>query len=292
MRLFDWIAALLMAIGLVWQLFGSDGDEASFQRHPPIEAPDRRIERVAPRLPPSRAQELPPPMETDPVFRVHVERRRGTSTGTAFAIEPGGLWLTARHVVQDCPRVALRGERGWVRTQIAWMHPRADLALLRTQGGAEPFALSAEPLVARQEAFGIGFPQGKPGAVHGRVLGRSQMQAEGRFSGRAPTVTWAELARVPDFSGSLGGISGGPLLDARGNLLGVVVSESPRRGRFDAIAPEVLAGLTQGAGADAPLRRAAPGETSAMPLSGPALGRISDALRARRSITQAICSDR
>jgi hypothetical protein len=109
------------------------------------------------------------------------------------------------------------------------------------------------------------------------------MQAEGRFTGRAPTIAWAERGRFPDFSGSLGGISGGPIFDARGYLVGVVVAETPRRGRFDTIAPEILA-----AGAGTAL---APGDPARpeFTLSARDLPAVADTLRARQRVVQAVC---
>lgn len=230
-----------------------------------------------------RARPLPPPAADDPVLLVRIDRRRGPATGTAFSVDPEGLWLTARHVIQDCDRVGIRRERGLVRATVAWVHPRADLALLRTQGGTPPLALAPLPLSLAQDGYAIGFPQGRPGAVHGRVLGRSQMQAEGRFSGRAPTIAWAERGRAPDFSGSIGGISGGPVLDARGHVVGVIVAEAPRRGRFETIAPEILAA---GAGRPLPAADAAASEAD---LSARSLPAIADQLRERLRVAQAVC---
>lgn len=283
----DRIVVILLVVAVIRALSGAwSGDEAEPQlRRPPIHTEATPPPAVAPR---TRDMALPPPSPMDPVFRVNIEPRSGSGTGTAFAIDGEGVWLTARHVIQDCNQVAVRGRTGWVRATVAWVHPRADIALLRTRGGTQPFALTAEPLQQNQDGFAIGFPQGKPGAVHGRLIGRSQMQAEGRFSGRAPTVSWAELARAPSFSGSLGGLSGSPVLDDRGNVVGVTVAESPRRGRFESVAPEILAGLTS---AERPLRIAPPGSRT-IAISGARLPQVSDDLRGALRIAQTVCTAR
>lgn len=281
----DRIALLLLIAALAWQMLGGDDTPLDQPRRPPVErAPAPALPPLSP--PPPRGEQtrpLPPPAADDPVFHVRIDRRRGAATGTGFSVDGAGLWLTARHVIHDCERVGLRHARGVARATVAWVHPRADLALLRTQGGAPPFALARAPLAPGQDGYAIGFPQGKPGAVHGRVLGRTQMQAEGRFTGRAPTIAWAERGRFPDFSGSLGGISGGPIFDARGYLVGVVVAETPRRGRFDTIAPEILA-----AGAGTAL---APGDPARpeFTLSARDLPAVADTLRARQRVVQAVC---
>ncbi len=290
---FDRLVVLVLFLAAAWALFG-ERDHAPRSRRPSIE-PGARPHgdltppaATAPSLPRSNEMAIPPPSPIDPVFRVQVERRSGVSIGTAFSIDPDGVWLTARHVVDGCNQIALRGRNGWVRASLAWLHPNADLAVLRTQGGAAAFTLSSERLSPGQDGFAMGFPQGKPGAVHGRLIGRSQMQAEGRFNGRAPTVSWAELRRQPDFEGSLGGISGGPLVNDRGHIIGVMVAESPRRGRFETLAPEVLTSL---AAPDRALRRAAPGST-ALSVPRDNFGRSADGLRDRLQITQAVCQTR
>lgn len=289
----DRLVVLVLFLAAAWALFG-ERDGAPKSRRPSIEPGARPGHHTTPQVPttpmPPRSAEMaiPPPSLNDPVFRVEVDRRSGVSIGTAFSIDAEGIWLTARHVTDGCSQVGLRGRNGWVRATTAWMHPRADLAVLRTQGGAAAFTLSSDTLVLGQDGFGMGFPQGKPGAVHGRLIGRSQMQAEGRFNGRAPTLSWAEQRRQPNFEGTLGGISGGPMLDARGNIIGVMVAESPRRGRFETLAPEVLTSLTT---PDRALRRAPQGSTAVTVLRDN-FGRSADGLRERLQITQAVCQTR
>ena len=290
---FDRLVVLVLFLAAAWALFG-ERDHAPRSRRPSVEPGARPRNDVpspattAPSLPRSADMPIPPPSPIDPVFHVQVERHSGVSIGTAFSIDPDGIWLTARHVADGCSQIGLRGQNGWVRASLAWLHPNADLAVLRTQGGAAALTLASEKLTLGQSGFGMGFPQGKPGAVHGRLIGRSQMQAEGRFNGRAPTLSWAELRRQPDFEGTLGGISGGPFLDERGHIIGVMVAESPRRGRFETLAPEVLTSLVA---PDRALRRAAPGST-AVSVTGESFGRSADGLRTRLQIAQAVCQTR
>jgi serine protease Do len=288
MRGLDRLAFLLMLVMALWAFIGEDRESAPEPRMPPMaEAPPRS---PPPMLAPPReaGAALPPPSPRDPVFEVQGGEGGGTSTGSAFSIDPSGLWLTARHVVQGCGRIGVRGRRGWARATVAWAHPGADVAVIRTENGTTPFTLTGDAPVRGMDGFGMGFPQGRPGAVQGRLLGRAQMQARGLFKGRAPTLEWAEVRRAPGFRGSLGGISGGPLLDARGNVLGVMVAEEPRRGRFSTAAPETLLAL---AGGDRPARIAAPG-AQALAVSGDRFGAVADQLRGRLSIAQVLCEPR
>ncbi|MCU0984699.1 MAG: serine protease [Acetobacteraceae bacterium] len=288
MRGLDRLAFLMMLVMALWAFIGEDREGAPAPRIPPMaEAPPPAPPPMqAP--PPEAGAALPPPSPRDPVFEVQGGGGGGTSTGSAFSIDPSGLWLTARHVVQGCGRIGVRGRRGWARATVAWAHPGADVALIRTEGGTAPFALTADAPTRGMDGFGMGFPQGRPGAVQGRLLGRAQMQARGLFKGRAPTLEWAEVRRAPGFRGSLGGISGGPLLDQQGNVLGVMVAEEPRRGRFSTAAPETLLAL---AGADRPARIAGPG-TQALAVSGDRFGAVADQLRGRLSIAQVLCEPR
>jgi len=283
MRGLDRIAFLLLVAMALWAFLGEEraGDPA-----PP---PRVGLPHEQPAPPPGVLAPLPPPSPRDPVFEVVADSgRSGTSTGTAFSVNDQGLWLTARHVVQGCGAVGLRERQRWVRATVAWAHPNADVALIRTRGGAPPLPLSTETPLKGMDGFGMGFPQGRPGAVQGRLLGRAQMQARGLFQGRAPTLEWAEVRRVPKFRGSLGGISGGPLLDGEGRVLGVMVAEEPRRGRFSTAAPETLLAMA-GPNRAIPIGAA---EAAPLPVHPGSFGAVADQLRGRLTIAQVLCQSR
>ena len=48
------------------------------------------------------------------------------------------------------------------------------------------------------------------------------------------------MSRTKGLLGSLGGLSGAPVLDKDGEVIGVVSAESPRRGRIYTVTPENL----------------------------------------------------
>ena len=50
--------------------------------------------------------------------------------------------------------------------------------------------------------------------------------------------------------GSLGGLSGGPVYDESGNVRGVIVAESARRGRIYTASPEAVAEFIKATGAE------------------------------------------
>lgn len=235
----SFVRGLLLLWGVLWliNLLRGPADGQSQPRRPNVVVPEGAYPPPGPRR---RGPPLPPPSADDPVVMVEPETKRGASVGTAFAMHESGVWVTARHVVSDCHRLALRGRQGWSEVEVVWMHPRADMAIVRSGGAPTRLALSAADVTLAQDGYAVGYPQARPGAVHGHLLGRSRMRSPGLYAGVASTVAWAEVDRQPALSGSLGGISGGPMLDESGQVIGVIVAEVPRRGRFETLAPEVL----------------------------------------------------
>ena len=61
-----------------------------------------------------------------------------------------------------------------------------------------------------------------------------------KWNSREDVSVWAEITRIPDISGSLGGISGGAVVDVTGTLIGVNSAGSVRRGRILTSRPNSL----------------------------------------------------
>jgi serine protease Do len=147
----------------------------------------------------------------------------GTNTakafhGTGFAVAPGGIFMTNYHVVsehvQDPARyrleyVTVDGKSGPV-TVLA-VDVRHDLAIVRASNhAATPLTLQAAPPVKGERAYSIGFP-----------LDVGLTITEGVSNGR---VDESFQSRI-HYSGAVnGGMSGGPALNAAGDVIGVNVS--------------------------------------------------------------------
>jgi len=232
MRLPDWFIYAL-AIGAIWFVLWAMTPRANVP--PALE----QSEDLGPLL--------PPPSVFDPEILVDVGPV-ASGLGTAFAIDRSGWWLTARHVVDRCDRVGIVV----ARDSAAEVHDVrvarfADLALLHT--GAAPVAIaidqSDDRLHVGQEAYHIGFPQGRSGEAASRLVGRETLVTRGRYEFEEPVLAWAETGRTSGLFGSLAGISGGPAIDNQGRVVGVTLAESARRGRIYTASPVTMLHLLQ-----------------------------------------------
>lgn len=238
------VIVALVAIGVLGQM-------GEFKRETPRYEPDRP--REAPRRPrpdierPDGLRPLPAPSSADPTVDIAVPLEARSATGTAFSLDGRGLWMTARHVADGCSRIfVLTGPRVGYLTRSVYIHPSADVAILRTDRGAPHIAFARTEPRFNQTAYHFGYPKGEPGAVQSILIGRATLRARGRYSTNEPVLVWAERERVPEGDEHLGGISGGPVFDTAGRVIGTTVAGSTRRGRvFTSDLTSIRAALTR-----------------------------------------------
>ena len=265
----DWLLYIIVIAAVVFVLFRVD----------------RRADAPAalPDLPEAGAF-LPPPSAYDPEVLVEVGPI-ASGMGSAFAISEDGWWLTARHVVDGCERVGLVVSRG-AATPVREIKRAlfADLALIRTNRAETPLAIdtSEREFQVGQRAYHVGFPQGRPGEAYSRLIGRERLVATGRYKVEEPVLVWAELGRTGGMRGSLAGMSGGPAFASNGQVIGVTVAESARRGRIYTAAPSSIQRLLrveQVAATGRPAPRLTPNN----------YGQESDDLRRALAVAQVVC---
>lgn len=210
------------------------------------------------------------------------------SSGTAFAVESLGVLVTAAHVTDSCAQLALAPENAQPRFRFAReivQHTRADVAVVRADHTAPTLPIGDDARLERgATAFAFGYPSGVASALVGELMGRARGHGEGAF-GWSPVLVWALVSRAPDSEAPLGGISGGPLLDSEGRVVGVVIaSGSERRPRFitTTVAP-VLEAL------DGAVRRTPVVTATPDPVSAQSYAEYGRALRSRGSVVSAIC---
>ncbi len=205
------------------------------------------------------------------------------ASGTAFSISETGDWLTARHVVDGCRRAAVVVSGAQAVEARIRFSPATDVALLSTEGGPVALPVSPGRLRVGQRAFHPGYPQGRPGEVATRLLGRETLRVRGRGERDEPVLAWAEVGRTTDVRGGLSGLSGAPALDSQGRVVGVTVAEAPRRGRIYTSAPEsVHAAVSQS-------RRGQMETGLGEPVTVENYGRVGDGLRRDLRVAQVVC---
>ncbi len=232
----------------------------------------------APLPPPELGELLPAQSPRDPSVIVKIDKPR-SGIGTAFSIKGDGQWLTARHVVDSCQEVGLKLDHRKILRVNSEVSKHSDTAVLRTDWARQPLTpdFTSKRRIGEYGYF-FGFPQSRPGEVVAALLGRGRLKVRGRYNTDEPILAWTEVGRTQGLRGSLAGLSGGPVLDADGEVMGVVAAESPRRGRVYSVAPRNLIDLV-------------PKRSShiATPIALDTYGLQADRYRRERRITQVIC---
>lgn len=140
-------------------------------------------------------------------------------TGSGFWVSNQGYLLTNRHVVKGCREIKVRPDSGTsVDALVVATDPRDDLALLKT-ASAYPSVASfrdGAPLRRGEDVVAVGFP------LNGLLADQVNVTV-GTVSALAGIYNDTHVLQMtaPVQQGN----SGGPLFDASGNVIGVVVTK-------------------------------------------------------------------
>lgn len=206
------------------------------------------------------------------------------SQGTAFSLDGGVHWVTARHVLEPCLKGGeYSGSVGNAAITEVQVSEANDVALITTAGGrARPMRIlpNHTALDETQTGFAVGYPNDSLTMAEIRLIGFGlARQGFGRFA-RQPVSVWTEDRREPQGTYGLGGMSGGPIMVPGVGAVGVLSAELPRRGRM-LVAPidDWIGTLGEGRG-------------STPPAIAPeaALAPTARALEAQRTIAGVYCS--
>lgn len=292
MRIPDWVVYAVVLAVIVGTLFSSGSNEPDPFRprdeiadaNIRIPSPDDPFDSGSPSSPDGRiGDELPEAHPFDERVLVQVGDAED-GIGTAFAINEAGAWLTARHVVDGCTRVGLAvGNGRMVRVDEVRTSDNSDLALLITDRAPVALHLDLDRGLRIGEAgYHVGFPQGMSGEAVSVLEARSNLVTRGRYAMEEPVLTWAERGRSDGIEGTLSGMSGGPVFDRDGAVVGVTVAESPRRGRIYSASPDSIRRFLDDQGLVAPGR-------DARPISASTYADEADRLRDARAVVKVLC---
>jgi S1-C subfamily serine protease len=142
------------------------------------------------------------------------------STGTGFFISRDGYVLTNNHVVPRCQHISVHGAHGQMPAKLIARDIKHDLALLKASSApvANGYISSQkQPLQKGDMVVILGYPgdswkSGRPVMSKGQIINTKGPRGEER---------WVEFSDVLQK-----GNSGGPLLDATGNVVGVVAAKA------------------------------------------------------------------
>jgi len=145
----------------------------------------------------------------------------GNFRGTGFAISANGYIVTDNHVIQHADSVYVQAADGKsYRTKVIYTEPQNDIAVLEITDpsfkplGALPYTFKKTETDLGEGVFTIGYPKDNI------VLGTGFLTSSTGFRG---DTTQYQISALLDY-----GHSGGPLLDSKGNIIGIVNGKQTR----------------------------------------------------------------
>ncbi len=144
----------------------------------------------------------------------------GQFGGTGFALSSNGYVVTNYHVIQGADSVYVQNSEGEAfKVKMIYIDPAYDLAVLQITDPSFknletlPYTFKKSASDVGEDVFTIGFPRDD------QVLGKGYVSSRNGNAG--DTVTYQ--VSIPVNPGN----SGGPLLDTRGNIVGIINGKQP-----------------------------------------------------------------
>jgi serine protease Do len=150
-----------------------------------------------------------------------VIRDQESSTGTGFAITSNGLVATNYHVIQGADSVYIQNEAGKsFKTKVLYTEPQNDIAILMVTDdsfnnlSSIPYIIKKSESPLAEDVFTYGYPYANAIYSHGSLSGKFGLNGDSaRYQIDIPINP---------------GNSGGPLLDSKGNVIGITDAKQAR----------------------------------------------------------------
>ena len=154
-----------------------------------------------------------------PVADANEESQRpGGSRGSGFIIHPQGYILTAQHVVNGAREIEVRlADRQRMRGKVIAADPQVDLAIIKVDGAKELPILefgNSDILKVGEMVAVLGYPFGTESSLSLGIISR-----RGRSHGSGFDLLQTD-------AGASAGGSGGPLVNLRGHVVGMITMAS------------------------------------------------------------------
>jgi S1-C subfamily serine protease len=138
------------------------------------------------------------------------------SSGSGFAVSSNGHVVTNHHVIKGCQSVKIHHNGRTIKATVVTFDPRSDLAILK--GNFRPstvLSLGINKPELLQDVYVAGFP-------FGRKISNSVKVTKGIIS--SLTGIGNNFSNIQIDAALQSGNSGGPILDDKGNVVGVAVA--------------------------------------------------------------------
>jgi hypothetical protein len=138
------------------------------------------------------------------------------SSGTGFFVSRSGHIITNHHVVEECKAVKVSFKGNEVKASVLAVDKRNDLAILKTAlNPNDVYSVSGEDAGLLEDIVIAGFPLGKKISASIKTSKGSVTSLAGYGDNYSEFQTDAALNQ---------GNSGGPIMDQKGNVVGVAVA--------------------------------------------------------------------
>ncbi len=163
------------------------------------------------------------------MFRRHA-RRSARGVGSGFIIDPKGLILTNQHVVEDATRILVRLQSGeTLRGRVIGVDEETDLAVIKVETTRDLPTVklgNSEDTQVGDWVLAIGSPFGLEQTVTAGIISTKERGTPGASSFQRFLQTDAAINR---------GNSGGPLINMRGEVIGINSQIATSTGDYNGI---------------------------------------------------------